>query len=266
MDLTGKVALITGGTHGLGGTISQELHAAGAKVLITGIEDDKGAALARSLGEGAAYYRMDLGQDGDIDAALGDCKSRFGRLDIVVHNACSYLDEGIGTARADWLTSLNINVVGAAVLIDKARGFLTAPGGVVVLIGSVSAKSGSRTRGPYSVSKAAIAQLMKLSAVQLGPDGIRAVSVTPGWTWTPPMEAMTDGDRSIADKAGAEVNLLGRVGRMKEVANAVVFASSDAASWITGCDIPVDGGFTALGPDRGFGPRHWCGLMSDPAE
>lgn len=266
MDLTGKVAIITGGTHGMGGTISQELHAAGAKILITGIEDDWGEALADALGESAAYRRMDLGQDEDIDAALADCRSRFGRLDIIVHNACSYLDNGLATVRSDWLTSLNINVVGAAVLIEKARPLLTAPGGVVVLISSVSAKSGNHTRGPYSVSKAAIAQLMKLSAVQLGTEGIRALSVTPGWTWTPPMEAMTDGDRTIADKAGAEVNLLGRVGRMKEVANAVVFATSDAASWITGCDIPVDGGFTALGPDRGFGPRHWCGLVSDQAE
>ncbi|NIZ09393.1 SDR family oxidoreductase [Pseudooceanicola sp. HF7] len=262
MDLSGKTALITGGTHGLGGTIATELHAAGANVLITGIEDEAGKALAGTLGERAAYHRMDLSRDGDIDAALADCRDRFGKLDIIVHNACSYLDSGLSTAREDWLTSLNINVVGASVLVDKARPMLTAPGGVVVLIGSVSGKSGNHSRGPYSVSKAAIAQLAKLMAVQLGTDGIRALTVSPGWTWTPPMEAMTDGDRDIADKAGAKVNLLGRVGRQKEVANAVVFAASDAASWVTGCDIPVDGGFTTLASDQGLGPRHWCSVIA----
>ncbi|MDF0595166.1 SDR family oxidoreductase [Psychromarinibacter halotolerans] len=258
MDLTGKTALITGGTHGLGGAIASGLHAAGAKVLITGIEDEMGASLAAELGEGAAYQRMDLAEDGQIDTALEVCKDRFGGLDIVVHNACSYLDNGMDTTREDWLTSLNINVVGAAMLMQKARPYLTAPGGVIVFMGSVSAKSGNHTRGPYSVSKAALMQLTKLGAVQLGTKGIRVLSVSPGWTWTPPMEDMTDGDRDLADKAGAQVKLLGRVGRMTEVSDAVVFACSDAASWITGCDIPVDGGFTALGPDRGLGPRHWC--------
>jgi len=68
----------------------------------------------------------------------------------------------------------------------------------------------------------------------------------------------TDNNRDLADRAGAEVNPLGRVGRMEEVANVVVFACSDRASWVTGCDLAVDGGFSTVGPDRGLGPRYWC--------
>jgi 3-oxoacyl-[acyl-carrier protein] reductase len=96
------------------------------------------------------------------------------------------------------------------------------------------------------------------SAAALGPQGIRCVTVSPAWTWSPPMEAMTDGNRDLADRAGADFHPLGRVGRMEEVANVVTFACSDKASWVNGCDLAVDGGFTALGPDQGRGPSYWC--------
>ena len=102
----------------------------------------------------------------------------------------------------------------------------------------------------------------RLAAVALAPRGLRAVTVSPGWTWSPPMAEMAGGDRELADRAGAIVHPLGRVGRMEEVANAVVFAASDRASWINGCDLPVDGGYSALGPDQGRGPRHWCETVS----
>jgi NAD(P)-dependent dehydrogenase (short-subunit alcohol dehydrogenase family) len=71
------------------------------------------------------------------------------------------------------------------------------------------------------------------------------------------MAEMTGGDRALADRAGAHVHPLGRVGRMEEVANIVAFAASDEASWLNGCDVPADGGFSALGPDQGKGPRYW---------
>jgi NAD(P)-dependent dehydrogenase (short-subunit alcohol dehydrogenase family) len=74
------------------------------------------------------------------------------------------------------------------------------------------------------------------------------------------MEEMTGNDRALADRAGARVHPLGRVGRMGEVANVVAFACSDEASWVNGCDLAVDGGYSALGPDQGRGPRHWCDL------
>jgi 3-oxoacyl-[acyl-carrier protein] reductase len=257
-ELDGKVALVTGATRSIGEFIARGLHMAGAKVVITGVEDDKGRAVADSLGEGAIYRRLDVEQDDQIDSCLEECAARFGRVDFVINCACSYLDQGLATSRADWLKSLNVNVVGAAIVVQKAIPYMAKPGGVIVNIGSVSGKYGARFRGSYSAGKAALMHFTRLSAAALGPQGIRCVTVSPAWTWSPPMEAMTDGNRDLADRAGADFHPLGRVGRMEEVANVVTFACSDKASWVNGCDLAVDGGFTALGPDQGRGPSYWC--------
>jgi NAD(P)-dependent dehydrogenase (short-subunit alcohol dehydrogenase family) len=256
-DLSGKVALVTGGTHSIGGAIGERLAAAGASVMTTGLEDERGQILAGRLGEKVAYTRLDLRDDTGIEAALSECMKRFGRLDIIVNCACSYLDSGLQTSREDWLASLDVNIVGPAILVQKALPHLTKPGGVIVNIGSIGGKYGGRTRGAYAAGKAALMQFTRTTAAALGPMGIRAVTVSPGWTWTPAFEAIADGDRDRADRAGAEVSPLGRIGRMEEVANLVAFACSDEASWVNGCDLAVDGGYSALGPDQGRGPAYW---------
>ncbi|MBI3498952.1 MAG: SDR family oxidoreductase [Proteobacteria bacterium] len=255
--LDGRVAIVTGAEQSIGAAIAAGLHQAGATVVLTGIRDADGNKAAAALGDRARYRRVDVESDGDIEACLKECAATHGRLDILVNCACSYLDSGLATTRADWLKNLNVTVVGAAIFVQKAAPYLTKPGGVVVNIGSVSGKFGNGNRGPYSAGKAALMHFTRCAAVALAPEGIRVVTVTPAWTWSPPMEAMTAGSREAADRGGAFVHPLGRVGRMEEVANAVVFAASDAASWINGCDIPVDGGFAMLGPDQGRGPKYW---------
>ncbi len=265
--LDGKVAIVTGAEQSIGAAIAAGLHASGAAVLLTGIRDAEGEAAAAALGAGAAYRHVDVESDADIDACLAACHSAHGHLDILVNCACSYLDSGLGTPRADWLRNLNVTLVGAAIFAQKAAPLLTrpggVPGGVIVNIGSVSGKFGNAGRGPYSAGKAALMHFTRCAAAALAPEGIRVVTVTPAWTWSPPMAAMTGGDRDLADRGGAFVHPLGRVGRMDEVAQAVVFAASDAASWVNGCEIPVDGGFSMLGPDQGRGPRHWIGQARD---
>jgi len=257
IDLNGKVTLVTGATRSIGEYIVRGLHACGAHVVITGIEDERGEAIAAELGDRAVYRHMDITSDAQIDACLDEIRAVHGHLDAVVNSACSYLDNGISTRREDWLAALNVNVVGAAILVDKAVPLMTRPNSVVVNIGSVSGKFGSGSRGPYSVGKAGLMHYTRLAAVALGDKGIRVVTVSPGWTWSPPMEDMTGNNRDLADRAGADVTPLGRVGRMNEVGNVVAFAVSDDASWVNGCDLAVDGGFSILGPDQGLGPRHW---------
>ena len=258
--LDGKIAIVTGATRSIGEYIARGLHAAGAHVIVTGIDDRDGKSVAADLGERSEYRHVDVSADADIDACLADVRSRFGRLDILVNCACSYIDQGLATSRADWLATLNVNLVGAAIFVQKAVPLMQGRAGVVVNIGSVSGKVAMADRGPYSMSKAALMHFTRCAASALGGEGIRVLTVSPGWTWSPPMEAMTGNDRALADRSGAAVHPLGRVGRMQEVANAVVFACSDEASWVNGCDIPVDGGFSALGPNQGRMPKHWIEL------
>lgn len=258
--LDGKLAIVTGATRSIGEYIARGLHDAGAHVLVTGIDDAAGRKLVNALGDRAEYRHVDVGVDDDIEACIRHVQSRGSRLDILVNCACSYVDKGLETPRDDWLSTLNVNLVGPAIFVQKAVPVMRQPGGVIVNIGSVSGKAAMADRGPYSMSKAALMHFTRCAAAALGAKGIRVLTVSPGWTWSPPMERMTGGDLALADRGGAHVHPLGRVGRMEEVASAVLFAASDEASWVNGCDIPVDGGFSALGPNQGRMPQYWLDL------
>ena len=124
-------------------------------------------------------------------------------------------------------------------------------------MGSTGGKFGAAGRALYPASKAALLQITKNFAVELAPAGVRVLAVSPAWTWSPSVEQLSGGSRPAADAVGAHFHPLGRVGSGEEIAAAVCFACSDAASWMTGVDIPVDGGFSILGPDRGISPRVW---------
>jgi len=254
--LDGKVALVTGATRGIGAGIARGLHDAGAAVAMIGLERPDGVALAAELGPRAWFSETDIADDDAIDACLAAVLARFGRLDIVVNNACTYLDPGLAADRAAWHRALDVNLVGAAVLVAKALPSITAPGGVIVNIGSVGGKFGAAGRALYPASKAALMQYTRNAAVTLAPRGIRVLTVSPGWTWSPAMASMA-GSEAIADRVGAGLHPLGRVGRGRDVAEVVVFAVSPMAGFMTGIDLPVDGGFSILGPDQGRGPRPW---------
>ncbi|MDQ2147873.1 glucose 1-dehydrogenase [Alcaligenaceae bacterium C4P045] len=255
-QLTGKVAIVTGSTQGLGADIARGLVQAGASVTILGRGTAEGESLARELGDRAIYCATDIGSDADIDRTIDATLEAFGRLDILVNNACVYADRGLASTREEWHHTLDINLISAAIFTQKAAPHLPR-GGVIVNVGSTGGKFGAAGRALYPASKAAILHLTKNFAVELAPQGVRVVSVSPAWTWSPALETLAVGSRARADAVGAAVHPLGRVGSGSEVAAAVCFVCSDAASWITGADIPVDGGFSALGPDRGLSPRAW---------
>lgn len=248
--LDGRGAIVTGAAQGLGAAIAQALGAAGANVLVA----DCNAPAA--LGPNASFQRTDLASDDDIDACVATARARFGRLDILVNCAVTYLDRGLDSTRAEWHRALDVNLIGAALLTARATAVMTSPGGVVVNIGSVGGKFGAAGRALYPAAKAAMLQFTRNAAVSLAPRGIRVVSVSPAWTWSPALERMA-GTEARADAVGARVHPAGRVGRGVDVANAVLFACSDLAGFVTGTDIAVDGGFSALGPDAGRPPRAW---------
>lgn len=255
-DLVGRVAIVTGGSSQLGFAIASALHGAGASLVLAARDTDRGEEAAARLGERAAFVRTDLADDASIEACAQTAVDRFGSLDVLVNNAVVYVDGGLDSTREQWLTALNINLIGSAVFVREAAHRM-GEGGAIVNVGSIGGKFGVAGRAIYPASKAALMQLTKNQAMDLAQRGIRVNSVSPGWTWSDPLAAMSGGSRERADRASANTHPLGRAGDAEEVAAAVLFLCTPASSWITGADLPVDGGYSMLGPDQGRGPRYW---------
>ncbi len=259
--LEGRVALITGATQGLGADIARVLAQCGAQVVVIGRGREAGEAVAADIGERAHFSETDITSDEAIDRCIADTLERYGRIDILVNNACSYDDKGLASSREQWHRTLDVNLISAAMFTQKATDKMT-DGGVVVNLGSTGGKFGAAGRAIYPASKAAMLQITKNFAVDLAPRGIRVVAVSPAWTWSPATESMSGGSIEKADAVGAHFHPLGRVGRGAEVGQVVAFVASPEASWITGIDIPVDGGFSILGPDQGQSPRSWFAKLA----
>ncbi len=243
--LEGKVAIIPGGATKIGQAIVAAFRAAGVRVMVADIAEPPAG-----ITEGVAYTRCDLRDDAQIAALVQATRDQFGRIDFLVNVACSYLDNGAASTRAEWLESLDVNIVGSVMLMQAARADLAKTKGAIVNFGSISSRVAQTGRWLYPVSKAAILQLTRNQAMDLAPDGIRVNAVSPGWTWSNIMDQLTGGDRAKTDAVAAPFHLLGRVGDPEEVAQAVLFLCSDAASFITGTDLCVDGGYTAMGPEQ----------------
>lgn len=241
-DIRGKVALVTGGASGIGEACIRQFHAAGAKVVIADLNADAADKLATELGEGAAATRVDVSDAESCAAMVKFATDRFGRLDIAVNNA------GISTELApiaettveDWRKVVSINLDGVFYCL-KAQIPAIGEGGSIVNIASIMGAVARTGAAAYISSKHAVVGLTKTAALECADKGVRVNAIGPGYVETPLLQQAT---LEALDEI-ASLHPIGRLAKPDEIASAVMFLATPAASFITGAYYPVDGGYLA---------------------
>ncbi len=249
MGLDGKVIVATGGGSLIAKALAEQVIGEGGKIVLCDRNDAYADETRDVLGDSGNFLVGDATDDAFLDSALAEAASRFGGIDGVVSAAATFNDALYDTSRADWLEALNINIVSPAILTQKAVPYLEQRGGgAVVYVASISGFRAQPNRMVYPASKAALLMLAKTGGVQLAPKNIRVNTLSPGWTWSRNIENRY-GSRERADAFAAEFQCLGRMAEPAEIASGICYLLSPAASFITGTDLAVDGGYTALGPE-----------------
>lgn len=248
----GKVAIVTGGTAGIGMETARQLGLEGAKVLITGLPADGDDAKTKLESEGIDVICLlgDMGDEAFCEEVVNTAVQRWGGIDCLVNNAFSFLAEGVNATRDDYLHSYNVGPIAFSRMIQLCRESMASRGGgAVVNVSSISGFVAQTGRWTYNTAKGAVNQLTRCAALDLAADRIRVNSISPGWIWTREVDKAADYDRAKWDPVWGCYHMLQRLGHPIECARAALFLLSDDASFITGTDLPVDGGYQSMGPE-----------------
>jgi len=251
MKLRNKVAVVTGGAHGIGLAIARRYVAEGAKVIIADRDEAAGRAAADTLGEACRFKAADVGEARAASSVIEEACSAFGQIDILVSNAgIVHAADFLDIAEADFDRVIRVNLKGAFLIGQAAARRMVEqvkagkPGGAIINMSSVNAVLAIPNQVPYCVSKGGLAQLTKVMALSLAPHGIRVNAIGPG-------SIMTDILKSVATDKEAKRRLLartplGRIGEPDEIASVAVFLASDDAAYVTGQTVYADGGRLGL--------------------
>jgi len=246
-DLQGRVALVTGAGSGIGQAIAVGLASAGAEVaLVYRTSAEETAAQVRGLGRVARTYAADLAtaDAADLRALVDQVRADFGRLDIVVNNAgCITVASAQELSTQAWQQDVHINLTSTFLLSQAAvHGFAGSPGSIIN-IASVLSFQGSSHVAAYTAAKSGVAGLTRALAVEWAPLGIRVNAVAPGYVRTA-MTARLLEDNDLRAPIDARIPM-GRWADPQDIAGPVTFLASDAAGYVTGVVLPVDGGWLA---------------------
>lgn len=243
-DLTGKAALVTGATGGIGGAIARALRSAGAAVAVSGTRRERLETLAGELGEGCAALPCNLADAGEAAGLAARAETALGGLDILVNNAGIARDSlALRMKEEDWRRVLDVNLT-AAFLLSRAalRGMMRRRSGRIVSVGSVVGAAGNPGQTNYAASKAGLVGMSKALAAEAAARGVTVNCVAPGLVDTD----MTRGLPTPARERMIAAIPLGRAGAVGEVAAAVLFLASDEAAYVTGQTLHVNGGMVMI--------------------
>jgi len=243
-DLTGKTALVTGASGGIGGAIAKALHGAGATVGLSGTRVEPLEALAAELGTRAHVLPCNLSDPAEVDALPKAAAEAMGSLDILVNNAGITRDQVfMRMSDDDWQSVLDVNLTATMRLCRGAiRGMMKARWGRIVNISSIVGATGNPGQANYAASKAGMVGMTKSIAYEVASRGITANCVAPGFIAT----AMTD---KLSDDQKAKINgqiPAARMGSPEEIAAAVLYLASEEAGYVTGATLHVNGGMAML--------------------
>ncbi|HMK38022.1 MAG TPA: SDR family oxidoreductase [Bacteroidota bacterium] len=249
----GKVAIVTGGSAGIGLATVRELCREGASVALTGIEPDLGAGVEQELkreGFDVLFLDGDMAEERFCGSVIRETLGKWNRVDLLVNNAFSFVAKGRDAGRSDWDRTMHVGPVAYATMASGVcEPMKRAGGGAIVNVSSISARIAQPNRWTYNSAKGAVENLTRCMALDLAPFGIRVNSVSPGWIWTREVEKAAGGDRAKWEPVWGEYHMLRRLGETVEVAAAILFLLSNDADFITGADLPVDGGYQGLGSE-----------------
>jgi NAD(P)-dependent dehydrogenase (short-subunit alcohol dehydrogenase family) len=245
MKLANKIALVTGGTTGIGFATAQRFAAEGATVIITGRREAELAAAAEAIGHGASGLRIDSTNLADLDRLYATIQQRHGRLDVLFANAGGGSMLPLGAITEEhYDDTFDRNVKGLLFTVQKAIPLLSQ-GASVILTGSTAANMGTPAFSVYAASKAAVRSFARNWILDLKDRGVRVNTIVPGPVRTPGLVDLAGPDaaqqQGLLDYLATQVPI-GRVGEASEIASAVTFLASDDASFVNGSELFVDGG------------------------